>query len=117
VAIAVGLLAPTVVLEVTLTGMTKRSRMPPERVLCKEGTFPVPAQRSTLLARVHKGFPHTLNNSYDSMAQSRIVVIRYAHQQMHTVRYTSYVSVRKLLHILATRCRSQGVTSTKECKH
>jgi len=36
----------------------------------------------------------------------------YIHQQTHIIRYKSYTSLRKLLHVIAQRCQPNGVKNT-----
>jgi hypothetical protein len=43
--------------------------------------------------------------------------IIYIHLKMHTIRYQSRISLRKLLHVLELRCDPQEFTSTEEYKH
>jgi hypothetical protein len=51
-----------------------------------------------------------------SVLNSLLLVISYIHQQIHTVRYKTYVTLRKL-NVSAPKCHSQKLQIQKQYKH
>jgi len=51
-------------------------------------------------------------NSVKNTDNVNIERFSYIHQQMHIIRYKSYTSLRKLLHVTAQRCQPDGVKNT-----
>ena len=62
-------------------------------------------------------FSHTSNKFRIHKETTGTTLVNYIQQQMHTVRYKSYISLGKLLRISAPRCHPQGVAYTKVYKH
>jgi hypothetical protein len=50
-------------------------------------------------------------------SELRIPIPNDIHQQTHTIKQKSYVSLRKLLQVSAQKCHPQGFRDTKEYKH